>query len=174
MKKNSKFKNGFTIVEIMVSIGIMSVVLIGIVSFVLWMSYYSAKTKADREAVDNARRTMDIMAYEIKSSKGIYTPTTTSSQLSLETAKYLPADETSTFIDFFICGSALCLKKESQNPIALTSDSVKVSSLLFTQIKNGSINSIQISLIIDYNNSNTGNGNYSSISLTSTATPRSY
>ena len=54
---------------------------------------------------------MDIMVREIKEAKSVYTPTTNSSQLSLETINYLPVDEENTYIDFFLCGSSLCLKK---------------------------------------------------------------
>lgn len=167
-------KKGFTMVEIVVSLGIFSIVLLAIVSFILWMNYYSAKTKADREAAENARSILNIMTYEIRGAKSIYTPTTTSNQLSLETTRYLPAGQTSTFIDFFICGTALCLKKEFQSPIMLTSDSVNVSALSFSQIFNGSKPSIQINVTIDYKNSNNGTGNYASVSLTSTASLRSY
>lgn len=167
-------KRGFTIVEILISLGIFSTILLSVISFVLWMNYYSAKTKADRETAENARRMMDIMTYEIKNAKSIYTPTTAFSQLSLETSKYLPEDEIAAFIDFFLCGSDLCLKKESQDPIVLNSGSVEVSSLSFSQILNGNRTSIQINLTVNYKNQNNASGNYASVSLTSTASPRSY
>lgn len=170
----SKSGEGFTIVEVLVSVGIISIVLLAIISFVLWMNYYNAKTRADREASENARRALSILVHEIREAKSIYAPTTTSSQLSLETTKYLPTGENYSFIDFFICDSALCMKKESNNPLLLTSDSVEVSSLQFSQILNGNTPSIQIDLTISYKNPNSASGNYSSASLTSTARLRSY
>lgn len=167
-------KNGFTIVEILVSVGIFSIVLMAIVSFVLWMNYYNAKIKADGEVTENARRVLDIITYETRGAKGIYAPTTTPNQLSLETTKYLPVGESSAFIDFFLCGSAVCLKKESQNPIALTTDSVEVSSLSFSQILSETMSSVRIDLTINYKNQHSATGNYASASLTSTASLRSY
>lgn len=159
MTKNNK---GFTLIEILVYIAILSLVLFLVCSFIFWMNQSNAKTKAKREALENARRALEIMTYEIKGAKSLYRPTTASNQLSLETYRYLPNDEDDTFVDFFLCDSRLCLKKESQDPISLTSNNVEVELLEFTQISiNGSL-SIKINLTID------------SINLTSTVSLRSY
>ena len=164
-------QRGFTIIEIVVSVGIFSIILLLIISFGLWMTYYGAKAKSDREAASNAERVMDIITYEIKHAKKIYTPTTTSNQLSLETKNYLPAGENHTFIDFFICGTSLCLKKESQDPIVITSKNIRVSSLSFLQALNGTRPSVQINLTINYEESSS-TYDRAAISLTSTASPR--
>ena len=168
------FKKGFTIVEIVVSLGILSIILLVIISFILWANYYGAKTRADSEVLENARRVLDVITYEIRGAKSIYNPTTTSDQLSLETEKYAPSGEDSTFIDFFICGSALCLKKESQDPIILTSDSIKIESIYFSEILNGTVPSVKIDITVNYQNQYSDDESYASISSTSTASLRSY
>ena len=170
----ASFKRGFTIVEILVSVAIFSIVLLAIISFILWMNYYNAKTKADREVSENARRILNVMTYEVRGAKSVYTPTTTSNQLSLEITRYLPSGESYSFIDFFICGSALCMKKESQNPIILNSESVEISLLTFSEILNGTKPSVKINLTVNYKNPNNDSGNYASVSLTSTASLRRY
>ena len=139
--KNSK---GFSLMELLVYLSIMSFLLVSIVSFVMWMNNYSLQAKASSETLENARTALDVISYEIRGSKGVYMPTTSDSQLSLETTHYLPDNENSTFIDFFLCGAAVCLKKESQKPIALTPDSVDVTNLSFTQIDNNSSSFIHI------------------------------
>ncbi len=163
---------GFTMVEILVSLAIFSLISLAIISFFFWMNASNSKTKADREAGENARAALDQVTAEIRAAKSVYTPTTTANQLSLETAKYLPAGETSTFIDFFLCGTAICLKKESQNPAALTSDSVQVTNLAFTQIMNGTFPSIKVDMTVNY--PNTDPNAAASINLISTASTRSY
>lgn len=168
---NSK---GITIVEILVGIGIISLIMVTIISFVMWLNYYGVKTRAEREVFENARRALETITYEIRGAKSVYSPTTTSNQLSLETTRYLSPDENLTFIDFFICGTALCFKKESENPIAITSESVEVSSLQFYQVVNGSRTSVYVNLTVDYKNPNIGSGNYGSATITSAASPRSY
>mgnify|MGYP001587548206 FL=1 len=156
-------------VEVLVSVTVFSIVLLAVVSFLFAIRTSSSKTKADREAVENARRVLDVMAYEIKHAKSVYTSTTTSGQLSLETTKYLLNNEDHAFIDFFLCGSGICLKKESQNPVILTSDSIQVTSLVFTRILNGTIPSVKIDLTLSSSEASSS----SSVNLTSTVSLRS-
>jgi len=175
LNKKSKIlncKNGFSIIEVLVSVAILSFILLVIISFIFSMNISNTKTKADREVGENARRVLDEMTYEIRSAKSIYTPTTTQNQISLETFRYLPTGENTTYIDFFLCGFAICLKKESQNPIALTPDSVQVTNLTFSQVLNNTIPSIKINITVNYPGNDINSS--SSINLTSTASLRSY
>jgi len=175
MKNNKKIPTaGFSLLEVLVSVSIFSIILLTIISFIFLIGYYNSKTKAERETWENGQRVLEQVINEIRRAKGIYTPTTTQNQLSLETTKYLPQDEVGTFIDFFVCGSALCVKKESQNPVALTSESVQISNLSFVQIANGLFPSVQITLTVGYKNPVGGPGGNVSVTLTSTASLRSY
>lgn len=143
-------KKGFTLMEVLVYLTTLSIIITAVFSFVLWAVRSNTKARAMREVTDNARRTMEILTHEIKEAKSVYVPTTTSSQLSLETTKYLPAGEKTTYIDFYLCGNQLCLKKESQNPIALTSERVRVSNLVFERIVTGETPSVEVNLEIDH------------------------
>jgi len=178
--KTTKSGAGFTLIEVLVYIGILSIIVPAIFSFLIWSIHSSTKAKVMRETLDNARRAMEIMVYEIKEARTIYDPTSTSTQLSLETLHYLPGGERTTYIDFYLCGTQLCLKKESQNPIALTppialtSDKVEVSNLVFTQVVTGQIPSVQIELKIDYKNPYNRPERQASVNLKSTASLRSY
>jgi len=171
-------QKSFTLMEVLIYIAVLAIVVLIVFSFFLWATRANTKAKAMREVLDNARRAMEIMTYEIKEAKSIYTPTSTfdshPGQLSLETKKYLPEGETTSYIDFYLCGFQLCLKKESQDPVTLTSDRVEVSNLMFSRIVTSGIPSIQINLEIDYKNP-TGRPEYqASITSTSTASLRSY
>jgi len=162
----TKKDKGFSLVEVLISVAVFSLILLAVISFFLSMNNSNAQTKAAREAVENVKSALEKITYEIKSATSIYTPTTTQNQLSLETSRYLPSGEDSTFIDFFLCGTAVCFKKESQDAIAITSDSVQATSLVFSQIStegapSGS-SSVQVSLTAN------------NFSLTSTASLRSY
>ena len=177
--ENKKITNinslaGFSLLEVLVSIAIFSLMLLAMISFLSSMYGSYSKTKAGSQSLENAQRAMDIMAYEIKGARSIYTPTTTQNQLSLQVPRYLPSDETITFIDFFLCGSALCLKKESQSPIALTSDSVQVAALVFSQALNGSTPSVTIAMTVNYINPTNSISSSAATTLTSTVALRSY
>jgi type II secretory pathway component PulJ len=150
MKRISK--KAFTLMEILIYIGVLGLIVGTVSSFLIWGINSHTKSKVMRETLDNARRAMEIMGYEIREAKSIYTPTTTANQLSLETTHHLPEGEKTSFIDFYLCNSHLCLEKESQDPIALTSDNLEVSNLVFTQVITGNIPSIQISLKVNYKN----------------------
>jgi prepilin-type N-terminal cleavage/methylation domain-containing protein len=170
-------KRGFTLIEILVYIAVLSIIILSVSSFFLWAVRSNAKTKIMRETLDNARRAMEIITYEIKEAESIYGPTSVfgshPGQLSLETVKYLPARETATYIDFYLCGDSLCLKKESQNPVALTSGRVKISNLVFSQIAT-TTPCIQIDLTVDFKTSAEQPEYQGSINLSSVASLRNY
>lgn len=172
-------KKGFTLVEMLIYIAVLSTIVLAVSSFFLWVVNLNSKVKAMREVSDNAGRIIEILTLEIKEAKSIYTPTsvfsTSTGQLSLETTKYLPAGETQTYIDFFLCQKRLCLKKEEQDPVALTSDNVEVKAMEFNQVATTStIPSIRINLTVDYKAPAEKPEYFASINTTSTVSVRSY
>lgn len=168
------FQKSFTLIETLFYIGVFVIITLLIVSFLLWLVNSSAKTKVMRETLNNAQRAMEIMTYEIKGAKSIYTPTTGSDQLSLEIKRYLPEGEETTYVDFYLCDARLCLKKESQSPIFLTSENVEVNNLVFTRIISGGAPAVQINLTVDYKNVANRAEYQASVDLTSTVSLRSY
>ena len=175
-------QKSFTLIEMLVYIAVLAIITVAVSSFFLWFIHSNTKARAMRETLDNARRAVEMMTYEIKEAKSIYTPTTTSTQLSLESTKHLPEGEKTTYIDFYLCGTQLCFKREpvssiatSSKPLALTSDQVEVKNLVFSQIATISTNpSVQINLKIDYKNPADRPEYQASVNLTSTASLRSY
>jgi len=168
MKYNKN--QGFTLIELLIYVAIFSIIIGVIVSFILWLVQSNTKAKVIRETMDSAEIIMRTITKEIREAKSIYSPTTSATQISLETTRYLPEGESISYIDFYLCESRFCLKKESQNPSYLTSDNVKITNLVFTQV---GTSSIQINLTVDYNNPNNKPEYQSSISLSSTASLRS-
>ncbi len=166
---------GFTLIEILIYTAVFAVVM-GILSgFIVWVYRSNIKAQTMRETLNNARRAVEIMAYEIREARSIYTPTTTSTQLSLETLHYLPEGELSTYIDFFVCSNKLCLKKESNPPFAVTSDKMVVENLTFSSIATTStIPSVQIALELKYKNPSGKSEFEASVTVTSTASMRAY
>ena len=161
-------------IELLMALGIFSIILLAIVSSLLWMNSYNKRTKADREVSENAKRALEQMSYEIRSAKSLYTPTTTATQLSLEALHYLPSGESVTFIDFFLCGDSLCLKKEGQSSVLVTPEDVRITSLSFSPIVTGSVTSIKMSLEAEYAFESGDGNSVPSVSFTSTASLRSY
>ena len=90
------------------------------------------------------------MSNEIREAQSVYAPTSvfesSPGQLSLKTRNSVPADESSTYIDFFLCGTRLCVKRESQLPLAITTEKIEIQNLEFAPVQTGSARSIQITL----------------------------
>ncbi|MEK9134884.1 MAG: prepilin-type N-terminal cleavage/methylation domain-containing protein [Patescibacteria group bacterium] len=157
-------RKGFTLTEILIYIAILAIIISAVSSFFLWQINSGAKSRAIREVQYNTEQALSIMTKEIREAKSVYTPTSifdvNLGQLSLETA--------TSYIDFFLCGTRLCQKKESQDPIALTSGMVQINNLIFNYIATTStVPSIQVNLKINYNDQ-------ASFGATSTVSLRSY
>ena len=171
-------KQGFTLIEILVYIVVLVVILIAVISFINWSIRINAKAKISVETLNSAKRIMEIMNYEIRSSKSIYNPTSVfglnPSQLSLETTNHLPSGEEVTFIDFYLCGEQLCLKTESQDPVALNTSSIKIDNLIFEEIISNDKSSIRIDLTASYNGQSELSEYQSTVNLKSTISPRFY
>lgn len=172
-------KEGFTLIEMLAYVTILSIIVLAISGFFLWVVRSNSKARAIWEVSDNARRVMETLSLEIKEAEGIYAPTslfsTSSGQLSLETKKYLPDGETETYVDFFLCEKRLCLKKEGQSPVAITSESVEVNNLGFYPLAATSTSpSIRINLEIDYKRPAENPEYLASFSATSAVSIRSY
>mgnify|MGYP001579600108 CR=1 FL=1 len=171
MKKPEK---GISLIEVLVYIGVFSLIMVIIASFTFWFIRSNTKAKVMREVLDSSKRVMEIITQEIKESDYVYLPTTSATQLSLKTKKYLALGEEFSYIDFYLCDSRICMKKESQDPIYLTPENIEVNNLVFTQIMSGDYLSIRISLGVNYNNVNNRPEYEASIDLTSAASSRSY
>lgn len=170
-------KKGFTLIELMTYVGVFGI-LVGAVGVLLfWTVRTQAKVQAENEAVFQASRAMEVMTKEIQGAKSIYTPTSVfgvdPGQLSLETDSQIPQGETSAYVDFFVCGTRLCLKREGQNPLPLTSEKVEVGQFQVTRIVTGGAPSVRVDLTVTVNP--TGLLEYTAtVPLTFTASLRSY
>ena len=132
MMSKSNSQSGLTFVEMLVYIAIFTIVLGILVSFMIWVYQANIKSQVMRRVINSANQAMERMAYEIREAETVYTPTTNQNQLSLQSRHYLPDEESTSFIDIFICGQRLCLKKETGGPIALTPVEVTVKDLSFS------------------------------------------
>lgn len=166
-KISAKKMVGFTLVEILVYIAVLSIVILAISSFLLWSIQSNNKAKVMRETLDNARRAMEIMTYEIKGAKSI-SPTSTATYLSLE-------KKDGSYIDVYLDETTLYRKEESKDPIALTSNKVEVNNLEFTYIATATTTpSVQISLTVNYKNPANRPEYQAAVNLKSTTSLRTY
>ncbi len=175
----AKFRTGFTLIEMIIYVALVTTVISVIVGFAFWAIQVGSKVKINYEVTDNARRAMETMVFEIKKSKSIYTPTAifdvSPGQISLEQIATTTPGEVMTFVDFFKCADSLCLKREGQDPVKITTAQVKIVNLSFSPLLNSTTTpSVQINLQVDSVSSSSRPEYFSSINLTTTAALRSY
>ncbi len=158
-------------------VGILTIIILLTVYFVSWGIKMNAKSKASQEVLENAKLAMEKIIFEIRGAEEIYTPTSVfdahPGQLSLKTQQSLPEGENAAYTDFYLENEKIYLKREGQNPQALTSERVKVTNLVFRHLNSAfSTSSIQVELKIEYKTSSEKPEWQAQTSLISTATLR--
>ncbi len=174
MKSTQLFSRGFTLTEALVYMSILILLISSIGAFFLWAVRLHTKTLALGAVTANIQRALGVLTSEIRWAQSIYEPTTSLIQLSLETSNQTPAGESSTYVDFFVCEQRLCLKREGQNPIALTSQQVEVTDFQVEEVGTDTASSVEITLEIQYQNPNNRPELDASRSITTTVSSRSY
>lgn len=142
--------------EIVLYLAMLVLVAGTVTSLLLWVVRANNEVYVRNELVQNIEHALSEISSEAREARSVYTPTSvlgsSPGQLSLETTKNPPAGETSTYVDFFLCGTRICVKRESQLPRALTSDKLEIQNLEFTQVQTGSAVSLHIEVEASYRN----------------------
>lgn len=122
---------GFTLIELIIYIGIVTAILLVIFNFAWEVIYGNIKSQAIREVQQNARFSMEIIARTIKEAKAINSPNLGSSanSLSLEMT-----DSNLNPTVFDVSDNKLRIAQGANNPYELTNDRVIVSNLLFANL----------------------------------------
>ncbi len=146
---------GFTIIEVIAYVAVLGIIGTSFSAVFLWGVKTYTKSQVMQETTWNAKRAMDAIVQEVRGAEDIYSPTTSGTQLSLETTNYTTPGHPTSFIDFFLCEEKLCFKRELQSAVVLTSNNVRVTQLSFQEVKTGSaISSVQVVLQAAYKNPN--------------------
>lgn len=177
MKARKPQRNGFTLIEMLVYIGLLSIVGTVLILFGAFIIRQSGHTQLTAVVVGNARGAMDDMTREIRRASGVYSPTsvfdTYPGQLSLATTELLPDDENETYVDFYIDDERLYRKREGGNAQLLTSEQVKVTNLVFTHLNesnNGS--AVRVELTVEPAQAAPQTQDQTTVTLVATATLR--
>lgn len=168
---------GFTLIEILVYTALF-VIIGGVVSaYFIQISNVAESSRRSREALDNARSALGIITQEVRHATAVYTPTSvfgsSPGQLSLETTRDLPADENTTYVDFYLDDQRIFMKKESQAAELVTSEKVKVTQFTLTHLTGSTAGSaVRINMTVEYADSFVGPK--TPVTLVQTASLRSY
>lgn len=166
-------KKAFTLIEMLVFLAVFTLLISAVAAFLLWTVRGNVKSRAVREVIDNGRRALAAVTYEIRSASVLYTPTLTSNQISLETAAGAPTGETTVYVDIYRCGLRLCVKREGEPPVALTSEAVEVTNVAFRQIGT-TTPAVEVGFSVRYKNPLAWTSEQASFAATTTVALRGY
>ena len=120
---------GFTLIEFLIYVGIVATILVVMSGFFWNIIFGNIKETSYQEIQQNGRFALTKITQEIKKAIGINSPLPSFSSNTLSLAM---ADASSTIFD--LVDGRLRITQGSQGPFELTSDQVRVSNLLFTNL----------------------------------------
>ena len=145
-------ESGFTLIELILYIALVSIFVSGAILFAWDSIYGQVKSGVQQEVSHNLRLASNRIAYEIRNATGITTVSASSLELSTDEAERNP-----TIIDLnsgtLRIGYGVGGDCPTSAPCALTSDTVTVTDLTFTDLSSSpdSLN-VEFSLTIEHTN----------------------
>jgi len=177
-KRNMINTQGFTLIELLVYIALLVVVATLIAGFVPHIVRGYLTTQAKEETLTNTISALETINQEVRHATSIYQNTSElhdhPGQLSLETQRSAPDDETTTYVDFYLDGDRLYMKREGEEPTVITSTKVEITNLTFILFGGENQPAIQTEMSVRYADTSETIQNRSVTTLRSIASLRSY
>ncbi|MFQ6083749.1 MAG: hypothetical protein ACE5WD_10355 [Candidatus Aminicenantia bacterium] len=148
----NKASNGFTLIELIIYIGIVAGVLLVVLNFGWEIIYGDVKSQTIREVQQNMRFSMEKINESILGAKTISSPPFGSSSDSLSlTMQDLNLDPTI----FEVINNKLTITQGGDGPYELTNDRVRVDNLNFTNVSyEGAPGAIRVQITLEHVNPN--------------------
>ena len=168
-----KNNNGFTLIEILIYVAILGAILATFVTYSMSITDMRSKNYVEQEVQANARVSMDIISKKIRSANGVNIGASTFNGdpgvLSLSMAD---ASKNPTIINLDQDNGTLQIKEGSGSEVAIVSNEVQVTNLIFTNLTGSSTReNIGMELSIEYKHTGDKYYNYKN-SLRSSASVR--
>jgi type II secretory pathway pseudopilin PulG len=150
--KNKNF--GFTLVETLIYIAIMSIVLVSFITFILSISNSRNKAFVVQEVQANARIAMNIISQKIKTANDVNIGDSVfGADPGVLSLAMQDANKNPTIINLSQDNGILQIKEGTNDPIQVTSSDVQITNLVFSDFTNGtSKENIKIEISVDYKN----------------------
>lgn len=157
MRTLAKHRSGFTLIEALIYIAIVSMVVTGLVLFSISISNTRTKTYVVQEVQANTRTALDIIERRIRGALGIdLASSTLGSDPGVLILRMSDAQKDPTVINLDADDGFLMITEGSNATLPLTSNKVIVTNLVFTDLTaSSSRESIRIEMTIAFDNPGT-------------------
>lgn len=148
---NDKRPNGFTLIEVMIYVVLVSGILIGATSFAISIINNRTKSFAIQEVEQNSRFMLEKITQAVRSARNIAAPAIGATDTTLE---LVISDGAKNPIIFALNGSSLSMTQGAGPTLDLHSGNVEVSNLTFTNLSlpNGKTRNLLVSFILSHRN----------------------
>ena len=147
-------RSGLTLVETIVYAALLGLVMIVVVNFLVRIGDVYQRARVEREVVSNARLILETAEKSIAEAREVYQPTSkfqqNLGQLSLVTATNPTVEHSTDFLDFWVDGGQLWMRKEGQAAIPLSAPSVRITKWYLEWVLQGlEREAVKITLQVD-------------------------
>lgn len=160
IRKNTKFKKGFTFVEVILYIAILTIVLGAIVPFAWNAIGLGVKSNTEQEVYTAARYLSERLKYEIRNADGIDASSDFDTNLVSDASKELSLSQvgSSSSTVFSVSDGRVFVSQGGGDPVVLQSNDTKVTDLTFTDYSSddGKTKNIGFTLTVEANYPNAG------------------
>lgn len=146
-EKNIKNKKGFTLIEIIVYLGILAMIVTAFISFSLAIANVKNKIYVIQAVNSNARNALELISQKIKSANDVSLPVvgTSDSILALD----MPVGQSD--VVFSLVDGVLYMGTDLNAPVAVTADEIQISELVFSNLaRKKNRDSIQVFIRTNY------------------------
>lgn len=152
-KSQTISKQGFTLVEMILYISSLSLLVLALSGLTLSTIRNYRLSKVKENLTTSADAVLAVFLQEVRNASQIYAPTTVwdsdNGELSLVTG-FAATNETepATYVDIYLAGGRVWLKRENEIPTALTDEAAEVTQFKVVEVKPNDIEGIRLYLNI--------------------------
>lgn len=154
-KTTENKKSGFSILEIVIYVGLLGILAVVITNALIQISGLYHRARAEREILSNARLILETINKSLEQAATVYGPTskfyTPAGQLSLITPIGATTEHTTSYIDYYIDNGRIWTRQEGQTAQPISAADVRVNKFMLERIMQGlNHEAVKITLQVDY------------------------
>ncbi|KKU25887.1 MAG: hypothetical protein UX39_C0016G0008 [Candidatus Magasanikbacteria bacterium GW2011_GWA2_46_17] len=147
--KNQKFTTGFSLVEMIIYVGLLAIILVAMMNMLFGMSRAYGYLKFSRHIQSSAVTALDRMVRDIRNAQSVNTAESTlGTSPGVLTINTTTATSSSQKLQFYILNGTLRVKRDGGDLGPLTLSDVSVSNLVFRQINTGISQAVKIEMTL--------------------------